>query len=194
MAKPKSGRALHPLEQVDLEIADTVQVGKRTKAGRRLARFAELGDQPPLRILCALVVGAGLLAQDRKLVRTGLRMIAAHSLATLAKGFVKDEVDRTRPGVAIDDNHYTMEKGRSRDSRLQSMPSGHSAGLAAVARAAAREYPTVALPAASAAGAVAFAQLPSGNHFATDVVAGVTIGLLAEKLVDAAMGPVDERS
>ncbi|WP_162888141.1 phosphatase PAP2 family protein [Sphingomonas mesophila] len=180
---------MHKFEKADLELAETVAIEKRSRAGRALARFAELGDQPPLITLGACVLAAGLAGGNRKLVRTGLRMLAAHAVATAAKGFIKDRVDRTRPGVALGKSPYKLEKGRSRDGRLRSMPSGHSAGLAAVARAVAREYPDLALPAGAAAASVAAAQLPSGNHFATDIAAGTAIGIASEAAVAALMGP-----
>lgn len=189
MAKADANRRLHKIEKADLRIADGVAVDDRGTAGRLLSKFAELGDQPPLIALSAGVFAYGLVAGNRKLARTGLRMLAAHAVATAIKGVVKDKVDRTRPGPALGDTSYKLERGQSKDGALRSMPSGHSAGLAAVARAFAREYPQLAVPAGAAAAAVAASQLPSGNHFATDVAAGIGIGLASEAAVAALMGP-----
>ncbi len=189
MVKAGAKRKLHKIEEADLELADDVAIDEQGMAGRMLSKFAELGDQPPLIALGAGVFAFGLVAGNRRLARTGLRMLAAHAVATAIKGFVKDEVDRTRPGAALGDTRYKLEPGHSKDGALRSMPSGHSAGLAAVARAAAREYPEIALPAGLAAAAVAAAQLPSGNHFASDVAVGVGIGLASEAAVAALMGP-----
>lgn len=192
MIRAGANRRLHPLEKADLAIADTLALDERRPPGRILAALAELGDQPPLIALSAGVLAAGLAGGDRKLVRTGLRMLAAHALATAIKGFVKDEVDRTRPGEALGDSRYKLEPGHSRAGKMRSMPSGHSAGLAAVARAVAREYPA-AVPAGVAAAAIAAAQLPSGNHFASDVAVGVGIGVASEAALAALMGPPEER-
>lgn len=189
MTRAGANRRLHPLEKADLAVADALKLDERRAPARLLATFAELGDQPPLIALSAGVLAAGLAGGNRKLARTGLRMLAAHALATAIKGLVKDEVDRTRPGEALDDTNYKLEPGHSRAGALRSMPSGHGAGLAAVARAAAREYPELAVPAGAAAAAVAAAQLPSGNHFASDVAAGVAIGLASEAALAALMGP-----
>ena len=178
-------RRLHPIEKADLEISDRVAVDGRSVPSRWLGRFAELGDQPPLIALGAGVFAYGLVGRNRKLVRTGLRMLAAHAVATALKGVIKDRVDRTRPG----EDGYRMERGKSREGRLRSMPSGHSAGLAAVARAVGREYREAAVPAGLAAVSVTAAQLPSGNHFVSDVAAGVAIGLASEAAVSALMGP-----
>lgn len=189
MNRAGANRRLHPLEKADLAIAGRLALDEKEAPGRMLAKLAELGDQPPLVALSAGVLAAGLASGNRRLARTGLRMLAAHALATAIKGFVKDEVDRTRPDDALGDSPYKLEPGHSRAGRLRSMPSGHGAGLAAVARAAGREYPEVAFPAGLAAAAVAAAQLPSGNHFASDVAVGVGIGLASEAALAALMGP-----
>lgn len=189
MTRAAANRNLHPLEKADLAAADAVVVEDEGLAGRMLGKFAELGDQPPLIALGAGVFAFGLAGGNRKLARTGLRMLAAHAVATALKGFVKDEVDRTRPGEALNGGSYKLVRGRSRNGKLRSMPSGHSAGLAAVARAVGREYPRAAAPAGLAAASVTAAQLPSGNHFVSDVAAGVAIGLVSEAAVAALMGP-----
>ena len=184
-----ANRRLHPLEKADLAAADALAVDENGMAGRLVAKFAELGDQPPLIALGAGVFAFGFASGDRRLARTGLRMLAAHAVATALKGFIKDEVDRTRPGVALDDTDYKLQPGGSKAGNLRSMPSGHSAGLAAVARAAGREYPELAVPLTVAAATVAAAQLPSGNHFVSDVAAGIGLGLASEAVVAALMGP-----
>ena len=189
MTRTGANRKLHPVEKADVAIADAVALDERGRPGRAVSALSEVGDQPPLVTLCAGVLASGLLLGNRKLARTGLRMLAAHALATAAKGFIKDRIDRTRPGEALGDARYKLEPGDSRAGRLRSMPSGHSAGLAAVARAAGREYPEVALPVGLCAAAVAAAQLPSKNHFASDVAVGAAIGLASEAAVAALMGP-----
>ena len=193
MARINNNRRLHPVEKVDVAVAEAVLVDEKSPPGRLLARFAEIGDQPPLLILSAAVFGAGLAGGHRRLTRTGLRMLAAHLVSNALKGFIKDEVDRTRPGVAVDDAEqpYRLTKGRSKTGKLRSMPSGHSAGLTAVARAFSREYPEHALPVGAAAGTVMLAQLPAGNHFVSDVLAGSLVGFASDWLVDRAMGPVE---
>jgi membrane-associated phospholipid phosphatase len=185
--KPKP---LKRVERGDLALARAVALDPRSAAGQAVARFAELGDQPPLRILCAAVVAAGLAGSNRRLLRTGVRMALAHSLATLTKSFVKDDVDRTRPAKALAD-HHRLKPGRSRDHALQSMPSGHSAGVVAVAAAVIAEYPKAALPVAAASAAVLGAQLPSRNHFLSDVAAGSAIGIAGFALARWLLPPID---
>ena len=159
-----------------------------------LGRFASLGDQPPLRTLCAAVIAAGLAGGDRRLARTGVRMLVAHTLATLAKDFVKERVDRTRPrskgGKGKD---HKPRPGRHTSKEETSFPSGHSAGAAAVAAAFARDYPEHRGIAAAAGAAIALAQIPRCAHYPTDVGAGLAIGIAAEAVVDIGFRLLEER-
>src|SRR5947209_12218281 len=56
---------------------------------RLLEHVADLGDQPPMRILCGATIAIGLIGGNRRLAGAGLRMLAAHTLATLVKDAVK---------------------------------------------------------------------------------------------------------
>lgn len=192
-ARPKAKRRLHPIERVDLAVARAAALDGRTIAARRIGAIAELGDQPPLRILCALAIAAGLARRDPKLVRTGLRMLAAHSVATGIKSFIKHRVDRTRPGDAMNNARYRLDQGDSHEWRLSSMPSGHTAGIAAVAMAIARDYPLAAPVAGAAAASVILAQLPAKNHFPSDLAVGSIIGVAAEAAVSLAMTAAGDR-
>jgi len=165
---------------------------------RLLDHVADLGDQPPMRILCGAVIAAGLAGGDRKLAGTGLKMLAAHTLATLAKDFVKRRIDRTRPrSRGGKGKGGAIAPGRSKAKEETSFPSGHSAGAAAVARAFARAYPDRAVPAYAAGGIIALAQIPRCAHYPSDVGAGLAIGVAAEALTEAAfglLGPAPEAS
>ena len=168
--------------------ARTVEAAKPFEDDPLLERLADLGDQPQLRALCAATVLAGLLARDRRFVRAGARMLAAHTLATWAKDFVKHRVDRTRPrsrggGAA----GHRPAPGRSEAKEETSFPSGHAAGAAAVARAFARELPEYDAPAHAAGAVLAAAQIPRCAHYPTDVGAGIAIGVAAEALLDAGL-------
>ena len=179
MAKDKSPakRALHKVERADLEVARKASIAKANPVGKWLRRFAEVGDQPPLVAISLGVIAAGLVGGHDRLRRTGFRMLTAHSLSTIAKLAGKDRIDRTRPG-ALNEKAYRLKKGTSRDGRLRSMPSGHSAGIVAIAGAIAADYPRALLPAAAASVAVGAAQLPSRNHYLSDVIVGAGIGLV----------------
>ena len=183
MAKGKSPakRALHKLERTDLKVARKTSIAKTDPVGKWTRRFAEVGDQPPLVAISLGVIAAGLVGGHDRLRRTGFRMLTAHSLSTIFKLAGKDRIDRTRPG-ALNEKAYRLEKGTSRDGRLRSMPSGHSAGIVAIAGAIAADYPRALVPGAAASVAVAAAQLPSRNHYLSDIIVGAGIGLVVTGL------------
>jgi membrane-associated phospholipid phosphatase len=156
-----------------------------------LEPLADLGDQPQLRTLSAALIAAGLAAgrssgYGPRLARAGLRMLIAHQLATMAKNFVKNRVDRTRPrSIEGSGKDHRIEPGTNEEKEETSFPSGHAAGAAAAARAFAREFPELGAPAAAAGGALALVQVPRCAHYPTDIAAGLAIGLAAEAAVAA---------
>jgi membrane-associated phospholipid phosphatase len=171
----------------DAGVASAMRRQQGSPLVRALDFVADLGDQPPMRILCGSVIAVGLIGGDRRLAKAGLRMLAAHTLATVVKDVVKKRVDRTRPRAAAKPGKDSRPRpGRRTAKEETSFPSGHSAGAAAVARAFARDYPEYALPAYGAAAALALAQIPRCAHYPTDVGAGLAIGVAAEKAVDLA--------
>lgn len=190
MTKDKSvaKRTLHKVERTDLKVARKASIAKADPVGKWTRRFAEVGDQPPLVAISLGVIAAGLVGGHDRLRRTGLRMLTAHSLSTLAKLAGKDRIDRTRPG-ALNQKAYRLQKGTSNDGRLRSMPSGHSAGIVAIASAIAADYPRARVPVAVAAVAVGGAQLPSRNHYLSDVVVGAGIGLVVAGLARLLIPP-----
>ncbi|HEX8667920.1 MAG TPA: phosphatase PAP2 family protein [Allosphingosinicella sp.] len=182
---PKLDDAAGALLEAD---ARTVQAVQPYADFPLFERLADMGDQPQMRVLCAALIGAGVLARDRRLLRAGVRMLAAHTLATWGKDFVKHRIDRTRPR-SLDGEPSTdhrLAPGRSEEKEETSFPSGHAAGAAAVARAFAREYPEHSAPASAAGAVLALAQIPRCAHYPTDVGAGLAIGLAAEAAVDGA--------
>ena len=184
LAKP-ADEAAEVLLDADAAVADATEDWDEGLAGRILSPIADLGDQPAMRILCGSVIAVGLIGGDRRLARTGLRMLAAHTLATVAKDFVKRRVDRTRPRAAKKKGkHHKPKPGRNEAKEESSFPSGHAAGAAAVARAFARAYPEYAAPAAAGGALLSLAQIPRCAHYPTDTGAGVAIGLAAEGLVN----------
>jgi membrane-associated phospholipid phosphatase len=180
----KAKRAGKAALRADAKAVEAVKPEPDSLPMRLLERFAALGDQPELRTLCGAVILGGLVSGNGRLARTGVRMLAAHTLATWTKDFVKHRVDRTRPrsnGKAGKDNRPSP--GRSTAKEETSFPSGHSAGAAAVACAFARDYPQYAAPALAAGGALALAQIPRCAHYPTDVGAGLAIGVAAEAAI-----------
>jgi membrane-associated phospholipid phosphatase len=187
MAKLK--KTADAVQDVDAALTTAVLPYRHSAPVEALSWLSEVGDQPQMRALCGGVIGLGLLRRDRQLVRTGARMLAAHTLATFIKNQVKLRVDRTRPRSREDagDIHaHKIKPGRDTAKEETSFPSGHSAGAAAVARAFVRDYPGYAAPAYAAGGLIALAQIPRCAHYPTDVGSGLAIGLASEALVERA--------
>ena len=181
----KPSEAARALVRADRKAAEAALPYEESLPVRLLDHVADLGDQPPMRILCGSVIAIGLIGGDRRLAGAGLRMLAAHTLATWVKDAVKHRVDRTRPrSVSKPGKDAKPRPGDSEAKEETSFPSGHSAGAAAVARAFARSYPDHEAPAYAAAAILALAQIPRCAHYPTDVGAGIAIGLAAEKAVD----------
>jgi membrane-associated phospholipid phosphatase len=188
------GKASRAVLGADAAAAEAALPYQGSAAMEALGHFASLGDQPPLRTLCAAVIAAGVAGGNGRLARAGVRMLVAHTLATLAKDYVKERVDRTRPRSKGDEGKDHVPKpGRNTSKEETSFPSGHSAGAAAVARAFARDYPEYSAFAYAAGGALALAQIPRCAHYPTDVAAGLAIGVAAEAIVDIGIGLVEER-
>lgn len=185
MAAKTGTKAAQALMKADAAALRASRAHRQSAAVNALAWYSELGDQPPLRAISGGLILVGLLRGDGRMARAGARMLAAHSLATGAKNFVKRRVDRTRPRSASGKDGHKMKAGRSKAKEETSFPSGHSAGAITVAQAFAREYPEYRVPALGAAGLVALAQIPRCAHYPTDVGAGLAIGLAAEAAVDA---------
>lgn len=188
--------AADAVQEVDAAVTQAALPYRHTAAVETLAWASELGDQPQMRMLCGGVIGLGLLRRDSRLIRTGVRMLAAHTLATWAKNRIKKRIDRTRPRSTKDAGEIESHKikpGHNTAKEETSFPSGHSAGAAAVARAFARDYPDYAAPAYAGAALIALAQIPRCAHYPTDVGSGLLLGLAAEAAIDRTWRAAAER-
>ena len=178
----------NPIEKADVAVAKAVAPARQFPLVRALGTLSEIGDQPEMRVLCAGVIGAGLWRGDVKMVNAGVRMLVAHSLATVAKSAIKHRIDRTRPSVLVEEGRYTMAAGTSHEHDESSFPSGHTAGAFAVAGTFAKDYPEYRTPAYAAAALVAALQIPRCSHYPSDVGAGAVLGIATAALVNAVGG------
>lgn len=179
MQRKKKASRKTGIEKADLAAARKAGGWRDNKLLLALGKVSDLADQPPLYAICIATAGAGVIRGDGRLFRTGLRMLAAEWMATKAKGFVKHRIDRTRPRRPVEGGRYSMKRGDSHESELNSFPSGHTAGAVSVARAFASEYPQHAGKAALAAAFVGAIQIPRCKHYLSDVGVGAAIGLAA---------------
>lgn len=149
--------------------------------------LSEVADQPPTVAINLSVIAAGAVTGNARLMRAGVRMLAAHGLATGIKALIKHNIDRGRPFLFGPREEHRPKPGERDEGPQNSFPSGHTAGAVAVARAVAREYPQAAVPVHAAAATIAAIQVPRGTHFPIDVVAGAVIGWAAEAIVARVM-------
>lgn len=181
---PLPSSRIQGLERLDVEAAEAAARHRRNPAVRTLGALSELADQVPLGTLCATVVVAGAVGGRPDLSRSGLRMLAAHTLANLVKRRIKNRLRRTRPGKMIEERDYRFTPGEPVGGEETSFPSGHTAGAAAVAGIIARDWPDLSLPAAGCAALIAAVQVPRAKHYPLDVAAGAALGLAAAWAVD----------
>ena len=182
---PDAPADANPIEKADVAVAKAMAPARQFGIVRALGTLSEVGDQPQMRLLCAGVIGAGLWRGDAKMVNAGVRMLVAHSLATVAKSVIKHRVDRTRPSLLVEEGRYAMAAGTSREHDESSFPSGHTAGAVAVAGTFAKDYPEYRAPAYAAAALVAALQIPRCTHYPSDVGAGAVLGAATAALVNA---------
>jgi membrane-associated phospholipid phosphatase len=175
------------IERADVEVTKAVAPYRNALPVRVMGQVSELADQPPLISICTATMALGLISGNRRMARSGARMLASELLATAIKSAVKKSIDRTRPKVLVDEGHYRMEPGTTQEHLQTSFPSGHTAGAVTVARAFARDYHEHAGAAYVAAGAAALVQIPRCTHYPSDLAAGAAIGLVAELAVSAVL-------
>jgi membrane-associated phospholipid phosphatase len=173
-----------PVEEVDAAVADVLIPYVQKSGIRGLGAVSDLSDQEPLYAAAAGTLVTAALLRDGRAWRSGTRFLAAHLLATGLRGIAKQLVDRTRPEAAARRGEYVLRSGRRRDTDFNSFPSGHTAGAVAVAVAVGRDYPGGRLPALALAAAAGIAQVVRSKHYVSDVVAGATIGIVAELAID----------
>lgn len=179
------------LERADVDTALQAARHRHHPAVRLLGWASEIADQVQLTTLCSAVAAAGALRGERRLLRSGLRMLTAHLAANTVKRVVKRLYRRTRPNIALEEGRYDRGPGATEGGHERSFPSGHAAGAMAVAGVVARRHPALALPAYGLAGAIAVVQVPRAKHYPVDVVAGAVLGFAAAWAVNRAWDHFD---
>jgi len=122
------------IEDADAALVEKVAPSDKA-AVQALSLIGEIGDQPPMRALCASIIIFGLIRRDAKLTLAGVRMLTAHTIATKAKNVLKKRVDRVRPDAREGEDDHRVKAGVSASHDETSFPSGHSAGALASVRA-----------------------------------------------------------
>jgi membrane-associated phospholipid phosphatase len=156
----------------------------RTSAGV----FRALGD-PGVAALGGATYLVGLAARDRATADVGLHAAQAIVAAGVVTGAVKSLAGRARPYVTADTNAHDFALGRGlrRGNAYQAFPSGHATAAFAFASALSAEgrhrwgrTNRVTEPLAyAAASLVAVSRIYHDRHWASDVVMGAGVGLVA---------------
>jgi hypothetical protein len=114
----------------------------------------------------------GRATGNRRLQSVGADLVQAQIVTTVLTQGLKLAVGRTRP----DDGRY-------------SFPSGHSSGTFATATVLQRQFGwKVGLPAYGVASYVAASRLQENRHFASDVIFGAALGIVAGRTVTVGRG------
>jgi membrane-associated phospholipid phosphatase len=198
-AKAVQDRLKHRLEQekglarADLAVAAAATEAGRSKAVRPLTWLGEWADQPPLMAGSLALAGIGAVRVDDRMRRAGLRALLDVGLAVGAAKVGKKMIGRTRPARLVDQRVHAFHPGGPRTHDWNSFPSAHSAGGFAAARALGRDYPKLAPQGLSAAVSAGAFKVLRGDHFPSDVVAGLAIGLCAEAVAAAVVPSKHDR-
>lgn len=189
MAKPKKAakQAAKAAKHADIEQTHRATTHPDGPAAQMAGKASELAGQPPLIAISAATILLGAAMRRPAVLRSGVRMLASHLLATGVKSVLKASIDRTRPARAVKEGHRIERGSGAGDSSLNSFPSGHTAGAVAVAQAVATESTAAGLPLQVAALGVAAMQPVRGKHYVSDVLAGATIGWVAERIAHAGL-------
>jgi membrane-associated phospholipid phosphatase len=143
-----------------------------------------LGSGIVLVAISGTLLALGLARRSPTLRQAGWHSLLAHAAAGLTVQVLKHLIGRPRPRLLHAGGfQFGPLWGPSLETGLDSFPSGHTAASVAVAVVLARHFPAAAPLFYAAAGFVATTRIIAGSHFPTDVLAGVTIGLLAGQLV-----------
>jgi len=70
------------VEKADIKVARAAGPVRHHPLTRIAGDLSEVGDQPPLRAIAAATIAAGAVGRDRRLTLAGMRMLAAHQMAT----------------------------------------------------------------------------------------------------------------
>ena len=179
----------NPVEQADIAVAKGFARHQHQPAVRAASVFSKAGNRAALLAPASEVIAWGFVTRNRRLAREGGHMLAAVLLATVMKTGMKRLVARSRPKMLFREGVHEVKLLGPNEGPWHSFPSGHAAGSAALARACTRCWPEARLPAYLGAAALAFARVPPGKHYPTDVVAGVLVGIAAAAIVDRVFPP-----
>jgi membrane-associated phospholipid phosphatase len=116
---------------------------------------------------------AGRMFDHPKVAALGTDLMEAEAIAGTTTLALKLAVHRTRP-----------------DGEPRSFPSGHASGVLAAATVIQRHFGwKIAIPVYTGAALVSGARLQANSHYATDLIVGAAVGILAGRAATFDLGP-----
>lgn len=141
---------------------------------------SRLGSGAVLAGISGALLAIGLVSKQPVFRRAGLESLIAHAAVAVTAQALKHLIGRPRPRMT---HGGGFQFGPSWETGLDSFPSGHAAASFAVAAVLARRFPRAGWLLYGAASLVALSRVARGSHFPTDVLAGVSLGLVAGYVV-----------
>ena len=163
------------LQNLDMEILRFIYNNLRNPViDRVMIAFTLLGDLGVVWILISL-----FLLASKKYRKTGMMTICALILSTvLGSGILKYLIQRPRPFVFDPAVEILISKPLS-----YSFPSGHTASSFAAAGILFRELKRYRIYAVVLATLIAFSRMYLFVHYPTDIIGGITLGLICSEIV-----------
>ena len=169
-------------------------LSNRSKTSEKISGYIEpLGRSKYMIPAASLVYVSGAIARNPKLQRAGLLTVSSLLINDPVTKILKTEFQRRRPDASAE-NHYF--EGGEGGRHHASFPSAHTSTAFTFATSMATVYkdhkwvPPVAYGAATLVG---LSRIHDNKHWATDVLAGATVGFITAKTTNFLLNQIEKQ-